>query len=130
MAINLTKILAWLIVIIGLAIIGWSVFLSYSFFTGQKDFPEVFKPSVEQAGQTKTVQNPVDLGAVKDQVSAQAAAQQQMQQTLSESLSKMIPADSIFKFSNMTAWIAFATFLVFAGGQMAGIGVKILIDRA
>jgi hypothetical protein len=134
MELSYTKILAWFIVVAGLAVIGWSIFSSYDFFTGKKDFPEVFKPSVEQAQETPAVQKTADVSTAKTQAEAQAiaqaAVQEQIQQSMSENISKMFPADSVFKLSNMTAWIAFATFLVFAGGQISSIGAKILANKS
>jgi hypothetical protein len=128
MEFNLSRLSAWFIVIFGLAVIGWAVFSSYGFFTGQKDFPEIFKSSAVQTGQTQAVQKTEAPAVIKDQAAAQAAVQEQMLQAFSGKLSELFPADSVLKVSNMAAWIAFATFLVFAGGQIAGIGVKILVD--
>lgn len=122
---NFGKLSAWLIVIAGLSVIGWTIFSSYGFFTGQKIFPQVFKPVAEEA-QLKTA----ITAAPKDSAEAQAFAQVKMQQAIGESVSKLFPAEAVFQLLNMTSWIIFASFLVFAGGRIAGIGVKLLANKS
>ncbi|MFA7714614.1 MAG: hypothetical protein WCX77_00695 [Candidatus Paceibacterota bacterium] len=130
MALNFSKLSSWLIVIVGLLVIGWTVFSSYDFFSGQKSFPQVFKQTAAEGSQKEVQQKTAVSAAPKDQAEAQALAQAQMQQTIGESISKLFPAETTFQVLNMTSWIAFASFLVFAGAQIAGIGVKLLINKS
>jgi hypothetical protein len=126
---NFGKLSAWLIVIAGLSVIAWTIFSSCSFFTGQKSFPQVFRPvaseEIQEDAQKKTA-----IILPKDTTEAQVFLQSQAQQLAAESISKLFPAESVFQFLNMTSWIAFASFLVFAGAQIAGIGVKLLVNKS
>ena len=127
---NFGKLFAWLIVIIGLSVIVWAILSSYDFFTGQKSFPQVFKPVAAEEIQKDAQQEKTVVVLPKDTTEAQVFLQSQAQQLAAENISKLFPAESVFQLLNMTCWIAFASFLVFAGGQIAGIGVKLLVNKS
>lgn len=138
MSFNFSKIAAWLIVVAGLAIIFWSVTSSTDFFMGKKDFPQVFKaptPVAETVSQqpaaskTKTTAATA-LTAEALQQQMQESMQESIKQTMGDAISNMMPTDSVIKILNMSSWVAFASFLVFAGAQIAGVGAKILVNKA
>lgn len=129
MVFNYTKLFAWLIIAAGLLMIIWAVFSSYDFFTGRKDFPQVFKPAAEEPLKTSLQKESVVI-LPKNETEAQIFLQNQAQQMAMESIANLFPAETIFKFMNMASWIAFVSFLVFAGSRISGIGIKLLVGKA
>ncbi|MFA5387595.1 MAG: hypothetical protein WCX23_03145 [Candidatus Paceibacterota bacterium] len=126
---NFTKLSAWLILAAGLSLIGWTVFSSYDFFMGKKDFPQVFKPA--EQGEVKKVQQNQEIAVLpKDSTEAQIFLQNQAEKIAMENISNIFPEETIFQFINMASWTAFATFLIFAGGQISGLGIKLLTSKA
>lgn len=103
---NVQKILGFALVAGGIGIILYSLYASFTFFTGSANPPEIF--SVEaaepQAGGTG---NPVS-------------------QLLEEQLQGLLPTGLIPKMLNLTVWSVFSGLLMLGGGQIAGLGVKLL----
>lgn len=118
------KIAGWLVVISGIAIIATTITDSYSFFTAQRDFPQVFKPAATSAAANTENPAPMPDGAQAQQ----EYLQNQMQKAVNQSLASILPAESIFKMLNAVCWSVFASFLVFAGAKLAEVGVKLLAD--
>lgn len=127
---NYQKIIGWIVVFCGLALIVFTVNASFGYFTGKKDFPSVFKsPALE------TRQEVLDNGVaffpvgVPDTIDPQVQMQQALNQATSQAVASALPADSMTKILNLLSWSVFATFLVFSGAQVAGIGVKLLLPK-
>ncbi|MFZ3074118.1 MAG: hypothetical protein WA093_03255 [Minisyncoccales bacterium] len=110
------KIIGWIVVIVGLVIIGQAVNSSYQFFTAKADFPAIFKIAPSQTPAPQVSQS----GAL-----SQVDIQVQMQQATNQAIGNMVPADAINKLLNAIAWSMFATFLVYSGAKIAEIGVKL-----
>jgi hypothetical protein len=102
------KVFGILLVIVGLAIIGYSLFQSWQVFTGQAMPPAVFEvqESIEEAVQDPGLEGQIDA-------------------LLDEQLGKLLPADTIPQMLNLVAWSMLASLLFFGGAQVAGIGVKL-----
>jgi hypothetical protein len=110
------KIFGWIVLIAGLLIIGWTLMYSYSIFTGEIEVPQVFKaPGQETVGQKEG-------GAM----TLEEQLQQQMQMAIGEQLQGMLPADSIVTLLNLVAWSILAFILIFGGGQISGLGIKLI----
>jgi len=102
------KILGFLLLAVGLALILYSLFASYLIFTGSNEAPELFSaPSQE-------VEQPSSLapGSVQD-----------LQDQLLEGL---LPTNTIPQMLNLAVWSMFASLLLFGGSLIAGIGVKLV----
>ncbi|MFH1657620.1 MAG: hypothetical protein ABH919_04080 [bacterium] len=114
-----TKIIGFLLLFFGVATIFCAIYSSYNIFTVKSEVPEIFsvpqaKPSLSQEiNKTKEVQSMQDV-------------QNQLQETLKEQMGEMLPADFIPKLLNLVAWSIFASLLIFAGTQLATIGVKLI----
>ncbi len=116
------KIIGWLLLLAGLAIIFWAIFSSYNIFTGAKEVPTLFK--IEQpAAVSSSPQQPAS-GAMEQDLQEQA--KKIIQGQIGEHLKEMMPSEFISKIFNLISWAIFVGLLVFAGGRVAGIGVKLL----
>jgi len=113
-------IVGWLVLTVGLLIIGGAISSSYNFFTAKADFPAIFKST--------TVNNQVveQIKPAADVSGPQAQIQQMMSQATNNAIANLFPIESIYKILNAITWSIFATFLVYAGFKIAEIGVKMI----
>lgn len=104
------KILGLLLLFIGLAIIFYGLYTSYNIFTAKSQPPEIF--TIEE----------------KDKIAPAGTQgfQDQMEKMLEEQLKGLLPTDSIPKTLNLVAWSIFAGILIFAGGQISSLGIKLI----
>lgn len=103
---NVQKILGFALVAGGIGIILYSLYASFTFFTGSATPPEIF--SIEALdSQAREMRNPVS-------------------QLLEEQLHGLLPAGLIPKMLNLTVWSIFSGLLMLGGGQIAGLGIKLL----
>lgn len=109
------KIFGYILIIIGLAIMGWTLFQSYNIFTAKTLAPLVFKTQVVS-------QNSENNKALN----LQEQLQKQMEEAVKQQIGQMLPADTLTKLLNMLSWSILTGILIFGGGQIAGIGVKMI----
>ncbi|MBI2054061.1 MAG: hypothetical protein HYT36_01895 [Candidatus Staskawiczbacteria bacterium] len=109
------KIFGYILIIAGLAVIGWTLFQSYNIFTDKISAPLVFKTPA-----------PLEKSESKKIADMQEQLQKQMEETLKQQFSQMLPADTLPKLLNLISWSILACILIFGGGQVAGIGAKML----
>ena len=103
---NVQKILGFALVAGGIGIILYSLYASFTFFTGSATPPEIFSAEVSES-QTEGTGNPVS-------------------QLLEEQLQGLLPAGVIPRMLNLTVWSIFAGLLMIGGGQIAGLGIKLI----
>lgn len=114
MTINSKRVLGWLLVLVGLVVIFWDISASYYYFTAKQEFPRVFiQPVAEQKAASSS--GTLDPQAMAGQI-------------IQEQIGQLIPANTVSLLLNMSAWILFATFLVYAGGKVVGLGMGFLKD--
>lgn len=123
------KIVAWLVLLLGLIIMFLSIYYSYLMFTAKTDFPQVFKQDsaavqTESPAPVKT-EGSQEIGPNNVNVDMQALTQQAMNQAVTS----MIPSDTITKFLNIISWSFFSFFLVMAGSYVSGVGIKLLVAK-
>jgi hypothetical protein len=106
----MNKILGYALLIVGLAMIIFSVYQSYNIFTAKVSAPLVFKTFLIQQ---KTNDNSTDL-------------QTQLNNTVRDQINQIISQDNIIKTFNLISWSFMAGILIMAGGAIAGIGVKLM----
>lgn len=111
------KIIGFVLLFLGVIMILWGVWDSYQIFTAKKPAPDIFKLS--QTEQQTSVKQ-------KSTANPQEMIQQQLQQTIQEQLKNVLPAESINRILNLTAWSIFMAILVLAGGKIGGLGIKLL----
>lgn len=96
------------LLVLGLAIIFYSLYSSFNIFTGKTEPPQVFKmQESSQAAQSDGLQ-------------------EQFQQIIQDQLKGMLPLDSISTLLNMISWSILAGVLLFGGAQISGLGIKLL----
>jgi len=111
------KVFGWFLLIIGVLIIFWGIYSSFEIFTAKRPTPEIFKVPEAQEVSIKQEKTAKDL---------QAQMQQQMQQVIKEELGKMMPPGFLPKLFNLISWSIFIWILVFAGGKLSFIGIRLL----
>ena len=121
MSVDAKVFIGWILLAAGLIIIGQAIDKSGRYFGGKAEFPAVFKTQANPAITEPAVKNP-GTGSQQD-------LQNQMQQAVNQAMGDIVPAESVTKTFNMVAWLAFASFLVLAGGKVAAIGVQLLLAR-
>ncbi len=109
------KILGYVLLIIGLIIIGWTLFQSYNIFTGKISAPLVFKT---QAAPQASGNNKV--------LNLQEQLQKQMEEAVKQQIGQIIPASTITDLLNLISWSILAGILILGGGQIAGLGIKMI----
>lgn len=118
---NFRKIVGWLLLIAGLLIIGWTLYSTYNVFSAKVEAPQVF--SLEK-GMEKESSIP-QKGKVLD---AQKEIESMMSKQMEERLGKLLPKDTIPKLLNLMSWSIMAGILIFGGGQISGLGIKLIRD--
>lgn len=111
---NVSKIAGFVLLGAGLIVIFFSLYTSYSIFTGQSMAPEIF--SVKQQA---PIAKGGTLGSLED-------LQRQLPDLLQGQIQGLLPANGIPQMMNMISWSVFASILFFGGGQIAGLGIKLL----
>jgi hypothetical protein len=113
MATTFKQILAWILIVCGLFIVFSDIIFSYFYFSAQKQFPQVFH-NQQTAAQT---------------LSQGTSAEDQVGEMVKEQIKEMMPEDSVTQLLNIVSWILFASFILFAGGKLVGIGTDFLREE-
>jgi hypothetical protein len=112
---TIKKISGWVLLAGGVVIIICSIYSSLNIFTAKTAAPEIFKIG-ENGGQTSAngiISNPAGL-------------QEQIGEMVGEQLKGLLPQNTLPGILNLISWSIFATFLVFAGAKISGLGIKLL----
>jgi len=134
------KMAGWALLGLGLAVIFWGIYSSYSVFTGKTKAPEIFAtPAVSEKAQNAAADaskiesiDPSKLqnlspAQLKDlQTQQQAQAQAMVQNSISAQFDKLVPADLIPKLMNLSSWSIFIFILIYAGSKISGLGISLL----
>ncbi len=115
---NATKIFGWVLLIAGLAIIGWTLYSSYNILTGKTKGPEIFK--VEEKI-TKEITTP--KGKLP---TSPAELQKELEKMIGEQLKGIFPVDILPKLLNLIVWSILAGILIFGGTQISSLGIKLI----
>lgn len=111
------KIIGWFFVFGGVAIILYSIFLAYNVFMAKTAVPPIFAVSLKE-GELAPKTAPKDL--------TPEAIQEQMGTMLFEQIQQFLPADFLPKLFNLFAFSMFTGILIWAGGQISNVGIKLL----
>jgi hypothetical protein len=111
------KICGWGLLIAGVIIIGWTLYSSFNIFTGKAALPGIFEIENETNGTTtqagKTPTSPTE-------------AQQEMEKMIGEQIKGLLPTNVLSKILNLAVWSLLASILIFGGGQISGLGIKLI----
>lgn len=114
---NQRKIISWILILGGVAIIGWSLYSSYQIFSGKATAPEIFK--VEEKEEKPLLEKgKTGLGLPE--------LQEEMKETIREEIGKMVPPEFLANLLNLMSWSVFAGILIFGGSQLSSLGIKLL----
>ena len=114
-----TKIIGFVLLFVGVAIILYSLSSSYDIFTGKKDVPQIFMASDIVTQETGVKAIPAN--SMED-------IQNQMQETIKEQIGQILPSDFIPNLLNLISWSILATILIFGGTHLSGLGIKLIKD--
>jgi len=110
---KMTAVTGFVLLLLGVSIILWILVSSYNIFTGTAEVPQIFNPAQEQSisdSSKNTAQTP----------------QEQLEQAISDQLKGLLPQDVLPTLLNLISWSIFAALAIFAGTQVAGLGIKLL----
>lgn len=107
-----------ILLIIGLFLIGWAIFSSYTVIQGKRDLPAIFK-----ANEIEVVE---DQSTTKNTNLSPEQLEQQIQESIQDQVEKVFPQENIFKLFNLIAWCVFAWIVIIAGAKVGSLGVNIL----
>lgn len=111
-----SRLFGWILLVLGIGIIGWALLSSYNIFTGKAAVPEIFelpKEEIKATGPQKQITGIQDI-------------QVQMEQLISEQLKGIFPADLLPEMLNLIVWSMLAFILISGGGQIASLGIKLI----
>ena len=115
---NLKSIVGWVTFLAGILIISFALYSSYNIFTGKSPVPEFFK--IEE----KVTQSPVTQKGKLP--TSPESLQQEIGKMIGEQLKGMLPVDTLPKILNLAVWSTLAWILIFGGGQISSLGIKLL----
>ncbi|MBI2577698.1 MAG: hypothetical protein HYV77_02540 [Candidatus Wildermuthbacteria bacterium] len=104
---QLKPILGFVLVGAGVLIIGYALYSSLMIFKGKNEPPQIFS-------------RPLAMRTAQNQEAQQAEA------LLQDQLKAYMPPDAFARMLNLVSWSILSGVLILGGGQMAGIGVKLL----
>ena len=108
------KIIGFSLLIAGLMLIIFTLYQSYNIFMGNSPAPLVFK--VQAPAQPSKTSG---AGSLQD-------LQKQLNEEISKQIGQMIPADILPKILNLLSWSILAGILIFGGGQISSLGIKMV----
>ncbi|HHE76513.1 MAG TPA: hypothetical protein ENL27_00810 [Candidatus Parcubacteria bacterium] len=111
MNLKLQRFFGWLLIIVGLFIIGWALYSSFNIFTAKTSPPQLFTLEKSQTSEEER---------------ASLTQKEQMEQLVNEQLKELVPMGTINLLLNLVAWLFFAALLIFSGSQIALLGIKLI----
>lgn len=107
----------WLLLILGVLIIGWGLFSSYKVFSASTEAPEIFK--IEQG---QTAADP----AISKKASG-SSQEEMLQGLIQEQLKEVIPIDKFLpRLLNLVSWSIFVGLLIMGGGKISLLGIRLI----
>jgi hypothetical protein len=121
MPIQASKVFGWFLLLFGLAMMGWAVYSSYQVFTGQILPPQIFVPTNQSVNTNQQTDQGFGLfGDLQKQISDLIGLQ------LNKRIQGLMPIDAIFQTFNLVSWSVFLGIVIFAGSQVASLGIKLI----
>ncbi len=101
---NSHKIIGYILLFLGIVIILGVIYQTYNIFTDKVSAPLIFKVQNQK-------QNPSDY----------------QQQVIQKQVTNLIPIDTVPKILNLISWSLLAGILIFGGGQIASLGIRMIL---
>lgn len=110
------------LLIVGVFVIGYPMFVSWQIVEGKREIPYFFKEEVKEEGyKNGTINN---LNNNLNEISP-SEIEGKMQNIVERELSKLLPVKDITQLLNLIAWSIIAAIFIFGGGQIAQLGIKL-----
>jgi len=93
---------------LGLILICWTLYTSYSIFIGRGEAPEIFSASEEET--------PISPEGMPEE----GVSEEQLMQALA------VDRTFLPEIANLLVWGFLAFILIFGGSQIAGLGIKLM----
>lgn len=114
MSFKFQTILGYFLLIFGLAIIIFGLYHSLQIFTAKTVVPEIFKVQTVDIAQPKSANPTSGMFGID------------VEKILGGEIQRVLPADYVPRLLNLFSWSIFSGILFFGGGQIAGLGIKLL----
>jgi len=115
------KIFGGILLALGLFIILWGLYSSYSIFKGNAVLPQVFRADELITEEPIGEEGKSDLSGLTPE-----EIQQNMEEAVGEQLAKIFPPGVFLKLLNLVSWSIFAWILIMGGGKIGFLGIKML----
>lgn len=112
----ITRIFGWILLVGGVALIGWTLLYSYNIFTGKVEAPQILK--LEAGVEGTSIKAATQAGELD--------IQKQVESLIQDQLKGFLPTNSIPKLLNLIISSILAGILMFGGGQISSIGIKLV----
>lgn len=134
------KVIGYSLLAIGLIVIFWSIFASYSIFTAKKEVPKVFSynnegivdfdNNVDNVEETNIDKSKLtDPNYLKNlEAEQKAQVESAIKDQISSQIKEVIPEEFILKILNLFSWSLLAFILIFAGSKISGLGIELTKD--
>ena len=134
------KVIGYSLLAIGLIVIFWSIFASYSIFTAKKEVPKVFSynnegivdfdNNVDNVEETNIDKSKLtDPNYLKNlEAEQKAQVESAIKDQISSQVKEVIPEEFILKILNLFSWSLLAFILIFAGSKISGLGIELTKD--
>ena len=108
---NISKIVGWLVFLLGISIIVFTVYNTYNIFTGKSLAPQIIAFNIEKS---------------KTSTGGALTGPDQIGEMISQQLGNLLPLDSLPLILNLVVWTIGAGVLIFGGAQISGLGIKLI----
>lgn len=98
-------ITGWILLLVGLIIIGVVLYSSLNIFTGKKNPPQLFSAP---------------------EIASPQEAETEAEQMVQEKLDQMIPSKNITKLLNLISWGLLAGIFIFGGSKISSLGIRLV----
>ncbi len=122
MNLSIEKFFGWILLIIGVIIISWTLVSSYNIFTGKSEAPKIFSAEVSIETPKKAVQGQ----KIETMEQIQVEFQAQIEEMIGQQIKNLLPSETMFGFLNLIVWSIFSGILFFGGSQVSSLGIKLL----
>lgn len=112
------KITGWVLLVLGLLLIFYSLYSSFNIFTGKFPVPELFKNESVEYNQTNN-QDSSTLEVLPN-------TEDIVNEAVSNQLEKTFPSEYITKTLDLIVWSVLAWLLIIGGFNISKLGIKIL----
>jgi hypothetical protein len=106
------KFIGWLILILGIFMIVYPLFLSYNIFIGKNQPPILFNNSPRNESNTG------------NQIPSET--QKEVENMIKERLADIFSVDFFPRILNLISWSVFVGILIFAGSQISNLGINLI----